>query len=225
MKIVVIIIDSDGPHTENYQECRKYWRKYMNLFDNIKCYFIRYTNNIQTPIYIDNNTNTMYIKGEESFIPGIMNKTLDAMNYLLNEDFDFLLRTNLSSVWDFYKLQDELVKTPKHNLVKAVIGNYHGTNFPSGAGYILSKDMTKLLVDNRDKFNKEVNVYDDVLTGFVLKELNISIKKGDRTDFTRPTSYEEVRLSENAYHYRPVFEKGPQDWMVANRLINLIYGI
>jgi hypothetical protein len=224
MSIIVLIIDSDGPHIYNYQECRRYWRKYMNLFANIKCYFLRYSNTIEDNIFIDNDNNTMYIKGEESFMPGIMNKTLDAMNYFLNEDFDFLVRTNLSSVWDFYKLQDELNKTPSTNLIKAIVGNYYGINFPSGAGYILTKDIVRLLVNNRYRFNR-TDIYDDVSLGFVLNDLGIKITPGKRTNYSQPTSYDDVKLAENAYHYRPVYNKGTQDWMVANKIINLVYGI
>ena len=57
IKIIFLIIDSDTPHTENYTHCREIWRKYMNLYENIKCFFIKFKNDIDKEYIIDEKSN------------------------------------------------------------------------------------------------------------------------------------------------------------------------
>ena len=70
----------------------------MNNHENIKSYFIKYKKNLHDDIYLDENDNTIYIKGVENFIPGVLDKSIKAIEYCLhNFKFDYLLRTNMSS--------------------------------------------------------------------------------------------------------------------------------
>ena len=51
--------------------------------------------------------NILYIHGEETFLPGVLNKTLDAMKVItnnLNIQYDFILRSNASTVINYYSL-------------------------------------------------------------------------------------------------------------------------
>ena len=94
MKIIILILANDSGI---YLECQKLWKTYMNLHPNIKSYFIKFNPELTTDILVDNNT--IFIKGNESFITGCLIKTLESINYVLkNEDFDFIFRTNMSSV-------------------------------------------------------------------------------------------------------------------------------
>jgi hypothetical protein len=51
-------------------------------------------------VEFDRDTMTIYVKGEETFIPGILNKTVEAIR-AIGLEYDFVWRTNLSSVLDF----------------------------------------------------------------------------------------------------------------------------
>ena len=51
-------------------------------------------------VEFDRDAMTIYVKGEETFIPGILNKTIEAIR-AIGLDYDFVWRTNLSSVLDF----------------------------------------------------------------------------------------------------------------------------
>ena len=46
---------------------------------------------------------TIFVRGDECLIPGILNKTVEALSFFLRErdPYDFIWRTNLSSVLDF----------------------------------------------------------------------------------------------------------------------------
>jgi hypothetical protein len=51
-------------------------------------------------VEFDRDAMTIYVKGEETYIPGILNKTIEAIR-AIGLDYDFVWRTNLSSVLDF----------------------------------------------------------------------------------------------------------------------------
>ena len=51
-------------------------------------------------VEFDRDAMTIYVKGEETYIPGILNKTVEAIR-AIGLEYDFVWRTNLSSVLDF----------------------------------------------------------------------------------------------------------------------------
>jgi len=195
MNILVLIISNDSlPH---YAENKKVWLSYMNRYHNIHCFFIEFTplneasqggadSNIhwydkQCPV-IENNT--LYLQGEESF-ENILLKTLNSMDYFLHIDnkiqYDFIVRTNLSSIWDFDKLQSYLETLPKNNIYTGHIGPYYHLQhhhflfyFIGGMGIIMSRDVCQLLLENRHIAESFKNM-DDIDIGYTMNQLNISI--------------------------------------------------
>lgn len=181
MNILVLIISNDSlPH---YAENKKVWLSYMNRYPNIHCFFIEFNNHLDiTCPVIDNNT--LYLQGKESF-ENILLKTLNSMEYFLYVDnkihYDFIVRTNLSSIWDFDKLQSYFEILPKHKIYTGHIGPYyHLTNhnflfyFIGGMGIIMSNDVCQLLLKNRQIAESFKNM-DDIDIGFAMNQLNISI--------------------------------------------------
>jgi hypothetical protein len=60
MKILVLILASDNTsYYRNFQLC---WKRYMNLYPNIDCYFYKGNQYISTPFYYNNNDNEIIIK-------------------------------------------------------------------------------------------------------------------------------------------------------------------
>jgi hypothetical protein len=229
---IVLIIDSDGPAYQSYARCRANWRKYMNLDPEIKCYFIRSNPNIQNDVVLDEENNTLYFKGTENYMPAILDNTLNAMDFCIkNFEFKYMIRTNLSSFYNF-KTYREYVKTlPESNYISAVIGNTQYGNFPSGSGFILSKDVIKLAIEKNRTFVKRSEIHDDVCFGIFAKENNVSLIRGNRVDdFTRETNPNEIsnkfqELKDKAYHYRVLYDRGSQDEYVKNFLIFQVYGV
>lgn len=90
----------------------------------VKCYFLK------TPG--DDDVNTIYASStsSDSLIPGCLLKTVDALRVLFERDepFDYLVRTNLSSLWDLYGLQrkyrSRLGHQPEPVSVLSVGGRY-----------------------------------------------------------------------------------------------------
>ena len=88
--IILIIASNDG----KFIEMQEIWRKYMNIYPNIKSFFIQNDSSIEEDILLNEEENTIYFKEKESYLPGITNKTILAIDYCLQtHDFDYIYRT------------------------------------------------------------------------------------------------------------------------------------
>lgn len=225
MKLIFLILAND---THYYLMMQELWRKYMNTHKGISSYFIKYNLekiNGDKDIFISGDT--IYIKGtNESYIPGCLDKTIKSIEYILeNEDFDYVVRTNMSSVWDFNKIYD--LVSSNNFITGGVIGNINNMQFISGAGILLNKDICKQLVENKNNFDYNVN--DDVSIGALINNNNISI-----TPFTRFEAYNydynletiNNELIENYYHFRCKSNINDNNTIcIMKHIINLIYGV
>ena len=185
MKVLMLIISSDTERV--YAEHRKIWSSYMNSNPYIECYFIQYR---EGPQGIEGNT--FWLTGTESF-SGILTKTLDSLEYFLKNDYDFIVRTNLSSVWNFNLLLKHLKTLPRENVYNGFIGNHNGIPFVSGSGFIVSPDVATILLKNR-KLAENSTELDDVTIGYILHKLGINTTLGYRNDT--------CMYNKNTYHYR-----------------------
>ena len=140
--LIILILASDN---EYYSQMQKLWKIYMNTHDNIKSYFIKYSSEIDEEVII--NDSTIFIKGSETYIPGCLDKTVKAIEYLLNKNvmFDYIFRTNLSSVVHldkFYELLNDNIECA------GIIGYINNNKFISGAGMLFSKKTCLNLIQN-----------------------------------------------------------------------------
>lgn len=227
MKSVFLIIDSDFPHYENYNRCREVWKRYMNTDTNIQCFFIRFEPNLLEDILIHNDT--LYFKGNESFYPGILDKTIRAMKYCCeNYNFDFLVRTNLSSFWVFENYNKYISTLGKEKVANGIIGNCEYGSFMSGCGFILSKDVVEFMCNNM-VIKDLPNVYDDVAIGVFLNKNNITLSFGTRGDLwniPREKVIETImEQKSNYYHYRVKYDMGPHDAYVMEQLVKFHYNL
>ena len=185
VKILNLVLYSDN--TDYYKSMYSILTNYYNHFDNVKTYFYKYNETINNDIeVIDNIIN---IKGKESYLPGILEKTLITFKYIEKEfeDYDYIIRSNISSIVDFSLLSKELdnnqiiycgstyiVTIVEFDVPSGIVNYKHfGTKFCSGTNIILSKRGYKLLMDNLHLIDK--TIIDDVAIGIVFKELNIKL--------------------------------------------------
>jgi hypothetical protein len=186
MKLVVLVIASDGLPV--YAEHQAYWRSYATSHTDITVYFLRQREDVVTP-YFDGDT--IWTRGREC-IERVFDKTIDAFK-LLPAAYDFVIRTNLSSVWNFTKLIGFCKTLPRANVFCGVLGN-PGI---SGAGMILSPDVVDTLV----KYSNDIDrcEWDDVDFGKIAKLRSIPSMPGTRCD---PRSRNDVELCwDLGYHY------------------------
>jgi hypothetical protein len=171
MKLLVLVIASeDYPYSEflNVWQSRKYpdWItiRYTILKPDI-------TNDIEQI------GDSIYVKGEESIIPGIWKKTRAAMKYCLeNEEFDYLLRSNLSSFFRFDLLYKVLEQAARENVVGGVMmhNNQYG-EFLSGSGYLMSRDIVEDFLEWPFEYPTELSVHDDIQSSYYFRYNDIPI--------------------------------------------------
>jgi len=187
MKVLMLIISSDTPFSV-YEAHKKVWLSYMNSNPAIECYFIQYWDGPQTI-----EKNTFWLHGKESY-EGILTKTLDSLEYFLKTKYDFIIRTNLSSVWNFSPLLSYLRSLPTENVYSGFIGIHENKiRFISGSGFIMTPDVANILLQNRN-IAESVKIMDDVDIGYTLSRLNIPLKQGSRNDT--------YLFHKDSYHYR-----------------------
>jgi hypothetical protein len=201
MKILMLVISSDTFPV--YAKHREVWRLYMKSHPDIDCYFIHYRPEAIIPIL---TKDTLFLRGIESY-GGITRKTIESLQYFFQrgKPYTHVVRTNLSSVWDFKELIAFLETQPKTGLYSGIINNNVENKAPyvSGAGIVMSIDIAQMLVQLRN-FVCSVGVSDDVDFGHTLSGLGISPVHGKRVDFVSLKHYEEHhdKTPEGTYHYR-----------------------
>jgi hypothetical protein len=147
----------------------------------IPTYYYSFSENITSDHEIQGDR--LLLKGKESYLPGVLDKTLAAMRVF--QDCDYLIRSNSSTVIDLPALKKDLQQNPidyggsfVHELHWLDPGNgirdrvYWGTRYASGTCIILSRSaLTKLLSSDIDK-----TIIDDVAIGVAMKKHGIRPK-------------------------------------------------
>ncbi len=198
-KVLVLIIANDDK--DYYLEEQKIWRSYMHLDqEHVEAYFIKGSPELEQPYLIVGDE--IWSKTQENYTPGIINKTILSMEAMLPrlDEFDYVLRTNLSSFYYFPKLLGFLKTLPSTQCYSAAIGQLHG-KFGSGAGFILSTDLVKMLIDNKEKLLDNTSFPDDVVIGHFLIQGKIPLIPAKRLDFPSRKAFIKHRNKKLSKHF------------------------
>lgn len=211
-KVLVLIIASDN--TEAYLELQKVWRSYMHSDpEHVEAYFIRGNPNLSTPYEIKGDD--LFVKTEESYTPGIFNKTVLSMEVFLPKmkEYDYVIRTNLSSFYVLPRLLNFLKSQPKEKYYSGIQMHlppqwnpqFGLVNFVSGAGIILSSDLVEMLVREKEEvFKLNTIMPDDVLIGWFFQNKAIYSKHAGRTDFQTKEEFVAAKgnIPNDSFHFR-----------------------
>lgn len=165
-------------------------------------------------VEFDRDAMTIYVKGEETYIPGILNKTMEAIR-AIGLEYDFVWRTNLSSVLDFDGLLRYcrcLNPLSARGLRCVFYAGYTGladvtTNkdidsnirFASGSGFLLSREAVQYLIDNEALLRRDL--IDDVAIGALL-EPRFGIVHLDRCRIKTGEENVASVVSHGVFHFR-----------------------
>jgi len=241
INILFLIISSNDNHI--YDEFKKLQRLYLSLpIDpeySIQHFFVEFKSDMDDNIIMKEN-DIIYIKGDESINPGMILKTCKAIEYVYNNcNYDFLIRTNLSTLFNLSNLFEYLRLIPKEN----ACGGFNYRTFITGTGVILSKDVSKIILDNFlrydiYKYNEDI-IISAVLNkfktpyynpkhffkwGIIVEDENIDCP--DYEYFLTKGKFIELDLPNNILHFRIKNESNRElDILYFKYLIEKLYGI
>jgi hypothetical protein len=185
-----------------YAHHREVWRSYMKSHPDVDCYFIA-----SSPLLFLSTltSDTLTLRGLERY-GTIYGKTIEAIEYFLKRrTYDYIVRTNLSSVWDFRRLCAYLGTAPRSRLYagQVLVNPDTGISFASGAGILMSTDVARTLVANAH-VARSLNAFDDVAIAKALLASGLGPTPLPRVDFTSLKHYEEHhdKIPEGFFHYR-----------------------
>lgn len=155
---------------------------YLKTIPFIKVYFISYRNQVNE-IEIENDI--LFINGNETMIPGVLNKTISALKYCvehLDIQFDYFIRSNISTWIDYDKFPFwELVHRKLHYTSSSVLRVLYpsvfykvgilniGLLYAQGTNIILSHEATLYLLKHSSEL--DFNTIDDVAIGKIFSNI------------------------------------------------------
>ena len=176
--ILLIIASNDSPI---YINARNIIKKYMYNEPSIKVIFVY--EKLHAPLLDYCEDHDLIFENIEYRFPLSAEKTIEAMKIIDKKyNYDYLIRTNIATFWDFDKLKVNLNSLPKEKCyagyplsVNKHINNGNCDHYPCDINYIsgtdifLSSDLVKMLI-NTDSI--QYYMYDDICIGYFLNTQN-----------------------------------------------------
>lgn len=202
---IFLIIENDS--TIYYKNLILLWKSYMKLHPDILCIFLRLNPNLIHDYFYDENLQTLYIKGSESYIPGILHKTVKGFEYVeKNFDYDYVTRTNLSSFWYFPNYIERLKTLPTQKLCFGNIGytlfDKKHISFISGAGMTFTRDVIQNILQHTSDICYDY--IDDISLSKLLLDLQYTFIESGRIDLLDEYfQYDKKKMIEGGgFHFR-----------------------
>jgi hypothetical protein len=185
MKILNLVLYSDNDKT--YAQMYEVLSEYYKGLSDVTTYFYKYNNNISDNIEIIGDI--INIKGIETYMPGILNKTIAVFMLFKNngeyEKYDYIVRSNISSIVNFSLLSKHLELNPVEYYGSTRVGDEILDNinisFASGTNIIMSKKGYMTLVNNINLLNRAY--IDDLSIAVFFHKLNIKITRVGENGF------------------------------------------
>lgn len=209
MKILILVLHSKlGIYNELIKIQQDYLNKICSINKNIKWYKYYFDNNVKNN-YINEDTNSIIIKGNESHNPGCRIKTYEAFKIIKNMEFDYLVRINEATIVNYKLLEHILTKysfdyggaintiQPRQIDLNAGLFDYRyaGIKYVSGRCIIIKKNII-LNILKYLKYNKIDNVIDDLSIGIIISkftknwlELKNLFREGNKDNLSRGLVY------------------------------------
>jgi hypothetical protein len=211
----------------------------MNSDKDIDCFFIESRQDVTAPYVSDN---VLYTCGNEGYAE-ILDKTLRSIQYFSDrlDDYDYIIRSNLSSLYDFEELKRYVSKSATHGVYAGCIGEYVGIQYVSGSGMIMTPDVVKELIKNKHLVERYgypsgfvhgnqgyQYVMDDVSIGYILRHSNILPQVAPRRNILSKEYFNENIAdiySPGEFHYRCRFDndRGEDEIIVKRHILNAIF--
>ena len=198
-----MVLFSKGP---DYDEMYKITRDYYRRFDNVLTIYYLFSGKEEGEPYLDGDI--LYLPGKETYLPGILDKTMGTFSYVRKNypDYDYYLRTNISTIVDINRLLEKLDKEhisygggllhigKGYRDPSCGIENdrYEGLTYVWGTAILFSNEMFKRFVDHSNQIDR--SVIDDVAIGKLaidlkIKATEISVEQNIKNKSLKPIVY------------------------------------
>ena len=182
IRFMHLVLFSHGREYEQMKELSSVFYKTQS----IRTIYYRFSNDIDADHVLHGDVLTF--KGDESFVPGILTKTIRALQHFEPEfgQYDYIVRSNVSTIVNFQLLATLLATQPFDYGSGMLLrmgwldfqsgitdGTYMGTVFGSGTSIILSTTLVKRMLQS--KHHIPMGVIDDVSIGVWVQRTDPSI--------------------------------------------------
>ena len=163
VRILCLTIDSDPMESwrETYEVHRHYWQRCFDACPWVDGFFVRADPNLDDEYAISGRTFTF--RGRES-LDAILYKVAKAIDILMGDHHACIVRTGLSSLYDFKALRTEL-PLPAGTYAGHLVHGY-GETYVSGAGMVLSPNAARTLASGTKQATSE---FDDIAVAQILR--------------------------------------------------------
>lgn len=184
LKILNLVLYSpNDEYIDMYKLTNEYYKKYKNV-DTLYYHFDNFNDKDNNSYKYDKDNNILLIKGKENYLPGILDKTIKAFKYVEELEkikgykYDYIVRSNISTIIDFDKLNDELIRNPidygggirlmiskgwRDELGGIDNDRYEGVQYASGTSIIVSRNLLDKMLKKNNLI--DYTVIDDVSIG------------------------------------------------------------
>jgi len=191
-------------HGDSYDEMYNLSRQYYRSFDNVRTVYYTFSGDVNDTSKPYVESDILYLPGEETYMPGILSKTLKTFSYFYDTQYDYYVRTNISTIVNFNLLSKAL---QYHKIEYGGGRNFYiyqgyrdsgcgvtddthvGLSYAAGTCIVLSRDMFRKVVENQSRL--DMNVIDDVAIGKMIKDA---------------FNVESFDLNVNYKHYKETYE-------------------
>ena len=183
LNLVLFSHDDNGPYDTMQQMTSRYYKR----FPNVHTVYYTYKPDIDSDFILDKDI--LYIKGNETYIPGILEKTVQVFDYYKDkyDQYDYIIRSNISTIIQFDLLVNELVAKPlfygsgylftepTQEITDKVYPHLSGPDksfqWGSGTSMIFTKESMKFVLDNAHYLYNDYNhIIDDVAISLLFQK-------------------------------------------------------
>lgn len=204
LKVIVLVVcyhDPKGEYQELAKAIKETWGKTEN--ENVKIWYVWGAG------YPGEDYNDLKVDIQENF-GALLIKTLAFFEFIKDQPFDYIFRTNAGSYVDTKQIVKHLEDKPRERFYSGVPGNVAGIRFASGSGFFLSRDLVMLSINEKDSFGADH--IDDVSFGRFMASHDIPIDEscirytwtinGDIRQVGEPVIRVEDFPHDKIYHWR-----------------------
>jgi hypothetical protein len=176
-RAIFIVIATNN--NEYFKKCRRVWKSYSRLCDAYKVFFVY--GHLDEPLENRDEYDLIFDSIEENYEITMIEKNILALEAIQKIfSYDYLIRTNLSTFWNLFEVENVLAECPRemcyagtHDLSPFYIPINEESyvvldkTLYSGVCMIFTPDLVDALLEN--KHNLDTSIADDLSVGALMQ--------------------------------------------------------